>query len=69
VVEADVLGRVLLRGEDPRFALGAAHRLFVGAVGVLQRDLPVLGAVSDEKRHVDMLDDAVQVHVVGEGDE
>jgi hypothetical protein len=38
-------------------------------VRVLQRDLPVVGAVRDQERHGDLLDDAVQVDVVGEVDE
>jgi hypothetical protein len=30
VVEADVLGRALLGGEDPQLALGRVHCLLVG---------------------------------------
>jgi hypothetical protein len=38
-------------------------------VRVLQRDLPVVGAVRDQERHGDLLDDAVEVDVVREPDE
>ena len=56
-------------GEDPQLALGGVDRLLVGAVRVLQRDLPVVRAVGDQERHGDLLDDAVEVDVVGEVDE
>ena len=42
VVEPDVLGGALLGGEDAQLALGAVDGLLVGAVGVLERDLPVV---------------------------
>ena len=37
----------LLGGEDPQLPLGAVDRLLVGAVGVGERDLPVVLAVGD----------------------
>ena len=67
VVEADVLGRrppPAVKIRSSRF--GAVDRLVVGAVRVLERDLPVVLAVGDEERHGDLLDHAVEVHVVGE---
>ena len=59
----------LLGGEDPQLALRAVDRLLVGAVRVRERDLPVVRAVRDEERDGDLLDDAVEVDAVGEGDE
>ena len=66
VVEADVLGRPLLSGEHAQFAPGRVDRLVERAVRVLQRDLPVVGAVGDQEGHGDLLDDAVEMHVVGD---
>src|SRR3954466_11126218 len=69
VVQTDVLGGALLRGEHPQLALRRVDRLLVGAVRVLQGDLAGARAVRHEERHGDPLDDAVEVHAVGELDE
>ena len=43
-----MLGAPLLDGEDPQLAPAAVDRLLVGAVRVLQGDLPVVRTVGDE---------------------
>lgn len=47
-------------GEDPQLALGTVDRLVEEAVGVLERDLPVVLAVRDQERAGDLLDDTVE---------
>ena len=64
-----MLGSALLGGEDTQFALGTGHGLVVRLVRVLERDLPVACPVGDQERHGDLLDDAVEVDLVGELDE
>ena len=61
VVQTDVLGAALLGREDAELPFRAVHRLVVGAVRVLQRDLPVVLAVADQERHVDLFDHPVEV--------
>src|SRR5689334_2157635 len=61
VVGVDVLGAALVLGEDLQRALGTGRGLLVAAVGVIDRDLAVVGAVGDQIGHGDLLDDPVGV--------
>jgi hypothetical protein len=59
VIESDVLGAALGRREDPQFPARTGRRLVIGAVRVLQRDLPVVLPMADQERHADVRHDAV----------
>ncbi|MNV89661.1 hypothetical protein D3C71_1839740 [compost metagenome] len=64
-----MLHAALTFGEDFQLALRTVDQLFVGAVCPLQRNLRILFTVGDEERHLDAIQDAVQMNILGDGHE
>src|SRR5258705_13770201 len=62
VVDADVFDSTGAGVENLQLALGAVDQLIVGLMRVGDGNLPVIRAMSDQERHADAVQHAVEIH-------